>query len=89
MSVIGGYRMQEIPREEIAACDPYGGSGLFLEAPGLEPAEILARLEERLGVTVPAVAWGGIGAWIDPGSSGTNVADLRDLWDGGKASEHG
>lgn len=81
--------MQEVSREEMAAADPFGGRGVFLAAPGLSPGEMLARLERCLGAVLPAVAWGGIGVWTEPGSSGIDAVAVRDRWDGGKASEHG
>lgn len=83
------YRMQALTREEMAAADPFGGRGIFLEAPGAGTAEMIERLASCLGVTVPAVAWGAIGIWADPGSSGMNAASIRDRWVGGKASEYG
>lgn len=81
--------MQEASREEMAALDPFEGRGVFLEARGRETDSILRELALRIGETLPAVAWGGIGVWVDPGSSGMRAVAVRDLWDGGKASEHG
>jgi len=83
------YRMQEFTREEMARTDPFGGDGIFLEAPGATSAEMLARVDSSLGTGVQAVAWGGIGVWVDPGSSGMNAAVARGRWSGGRASEHG
>jgi hypothetical protein len=83
------YRMQELTREEMAAADPFGGHGVFLEAPGDGSQAMLARLAACLGATVPAVAWDDIGIWVDPGSSGMSAVSIRDRWVGGKASEHG
>lgn len=82
------YRMEEVPRERAAAADPFEGRGVFLEAPGDEAGEMLARLEFCLGKTVPAVAWGEIGVWVDLGSNGMDSAIVRDRWVGGRASEH-
>jgi hypothetical protein len=89
MSVFSSYRMEEIPREQMAATDPFGGRGVFLSAPGMNRDEITGALAGRLGMTVPAVAWDGIGAWVDPGSTEMSAELIRDRWDGGKASEHG
>lgn len=81
--------MQAHSREEMAAADPYGGRGVFLPAPGESSGTILLRLGERMGAVVPAVAWDGIGAWVDQGSCGMSAAIICDRWSGGKASEHG
>lgn len=86
---INCYRMQEVPREEMAAADPFEGRGVFLPAPGVKSQEALSRLATCLDAVVPAVAWDGIGVWMDPGSSGMNAAIVRDRWVGGKASERG
>lgn len=80
--------MQEASREEMAAADPFEGRGVFLPAPGSSSGQMLARLAACLGSVVPAAAWDGLGVWADPGSSGMNAADVCDLWNGGKASEH-
>lgn len=89
MNVFSTYRMQELSREETAAADPYDGRGVFLAAPAKTSGQILKELAERLGMTVPAIAWDGIGAWVDPGSTGMSAVIVRDLWDGGRASECG
>lgn len=81
--------MQQLTREETAAADPFGGQGVFLAAPGTGSGEILGRLAGCLGTTVPAVAWDGIGAWVDPGSTGMSAELVQRLWDGGKASGSG
>jgi hypothetical protein len=85
---VNAYRAQDLTREEMAARDPFGGQGVFLPAPGMAPGDILARVKEALG-PVHAVAWGEIGAWVSPGSSGMNAATVRDQWNGGGASEYG
>jgi hypothetical protein len=78
----------EHSREEMAASDPYGGRGVFLAAPGVAGDEMITLLAARMGAVVPAVAWDGIGAWVDPGSTGTDPDLIRERWDGGKASGH-
>lgn len=83
------YRMQELSREEMAASDPYEGRGVFLAAPGTGMQAIIGELAERLGMIVPATAWDGIGAWVDPGSTGMSASLILDRWDGGKASDSG
>ena len=83
------YRMEQLSREVVAATDPYLGRGVFLAAPGMERDKITGALAERLGTVVPAFAWDGIGAWVDPGSTGMSAELIRDLWDGGRASECG
>lgn len=83
------YRMQELTREEMAAADPFGGEGVLLPAPGVTSDVIMAMVTTRLGRGVQVVAWGDIGAWVAPGSSGMNAATIRDLWNGGRASDHG
>jgi hypothetical protein len=83
------YRMQELTREEMAASDPYEGRGVFLPAPGMGAQSIVDALEGRLGMIVPAIAWDGIGAWVDPGSTGMSAALILDRWDGDKTSERG
>lgn len=86
---MSAYRVQEFTRREMAAADPFGGEGTFLPAPGADPGDILARVTSLLGPSVRVVAWGDIGAWVAPGSNGMNAATVRDLWNGGKASDHG
>lgn len=81
--------MQELSREEMAATDPFGGEGVFLPAPGVNSGDIMARVNRCLGPGVHAVAWGDVGAWVAPGSSGMNAANVCDLWNGGRASEYG
>ena len=81
------YRMDSFSREEMAAEDPFEGRGVFLAAPGIPGADIITALSEALGVTVPAVAWDGIGAWIDPGSTGMSTELVQCRWDGGKSGE--
>jgi hypothetical protein len=89
VNAFSSYRMEEVPREEMAAADPFGGRGVFLSAPGMSSDEIIKALAERTGKIIPAAAWDCIGAWVDPGSTGMSSAHVRDLWDGGKAGEHG
>lgn len=81
--------MQEFTREEMAAADPFGGSGIFLPAPGMERGKMLEVLSGCLGARVPAVAWDGIGVWIDHGSTGMNAVTIREQWAGGRGIEHG
>jgi hypothetical protein len=87
VSIFSSYRAEEIPRDQVAATDPYEGRGVFLSAPGMSCEEITGALAERMGATVPAVAWGGIGAWVDQGSTGISAELIRERWDGGRASE--
>jgi hypothetical protein len=87
MSVFGSYRIEEISRQEMAAADPYQGRGVFLGAPGRSRDEIVEELASRLGMIAPAVTWDGIGAWVDPGSTGMSAGLIRERWDGGRASE--
>lgn len=82
------YRMQENSREEMIRADPFAGRGVFLEAPGATTAQMLARVTACAGAAVPAVAWGDVGVWVDPGSNGMNAATFRERWNGGRASEH-
>lgn len=86
---MSAYRVQEFTRQEMAGSDPFGGEGTFLPAPGMSPGDILARVADCLGRDVHVVAWGDIGAWVAPGSSGMNAASFCDLWNGGRASVHG
>jgi hypothetical protein len=72
--------MQGHSREEIAAADPFEGRGVFLEAPGAKSAEMLAQVTACAGSPVPAIAWDGIGAWIDLGSTELDVKELRRKW---------
>lgn len=81
------YLMAQVPREEMASEDPFGGQGVFLDAPGIPGEVILARLFELLGKTVPAVAWGDLGVWVAPGSCDIDSDSIHALWDGGKARE--
>lgn len=74
------YRMEGLTREEMAAEDPFGGRGVFLPAPELDGAAMLARL----GHGVPAIAWDGIGLWADPGSSEAGAAGLLASWHEGE-----
>jgi hypothetical protein len=87
VSIFGSYRMEAVTREQMAAADPYEGRGVFLGAPGMKSSEIVEALAARMGMIVPAVAWDGIGAWVDPGSCGMSAGLIRDRWDGGRASE--
>lgn len=89
MNPFSSYRMEEASRDQMAAADPFGGNGIFLAAPHLENEEIIDALETRLRMIIPAVAWGGIGAWVDQGSIGMSAARVRALWDGGEAGDHG
>jgi hypothetical protein len=88
MSIFSSYRADPLTREQMAASDPFG-DGVFLSAPGMDCGAITRKLEQRLGKIVPAVAWNDLGAWVSPGSTGMSADQLRDLWDGGKASERG
>lgn len=75
------YRMDQLHRDVIASADPYLGRGVFLAAPGMECEEITGKLAERLGMTVPAVAWDGIGAWVDLGGvPGMDAQELESRW---------
>jgi len=76
------YRMEDRPREAVAAEDPFGGRGIFFAFPGTS-AEILEELELRLGKTVPCFAWEGIGAWADPESAGMPADLAARAWSGG------
>lgn len=79
---MSGYRMQELTREEMAAADPFGSRGVFLGAPGRGSGEITEMLAERLGTTVPAVTWDGIGAWVDAEGAGMGVQEMESRWRG-------
>jgi len=75
------YRMDQLCREDIASADPYLGRGVFLAAPGAGCEEITGRLAGLLGMTVPAVAWSGIGAWVDIGGvPGMSAQELESRW---------
>jgi hypothetical protein len=65
------YLMENSTREQMAAEDPFGGSGTFLPFPGLGDTEISGELEEKGLGDVPSFIWGGIGAWVE-------VAGARD-----------
>jgi hypothetical protein len=61
--------METTTREQMAAEDPFGGSGTFLPFPGLDDGEISGVLEERGLGAAPSFIWGGIGAWVEvPGA---------------------
>lgn len=74
------YRIEDLSREEMAAQDPYEGRGVFLAAPGVSGPEMLRRLAVASGAILPAIAWDGIGAWADPGSSTDGGAALLAAW---------
>lgn len=65
------YLMEPSTREQMAAEDPFGGSGTFLPFPGLADGEISDALAEKGLGGVPSFVWGGIGAWVE-------VAGARD-----------
>lgn len=73
------YRMEAATQEEIAASDPFGGSGLFLPYPGSDE-EMLARLKDLAGEVLPAVAFAGRGLWLDMGAGSRPPADIADAW---------
>lgn len=58
------YLMEEATAEELAASDPFGGTGVFLPMSAVAE-DIIEALEQVLGSVVPAVAWPGRGAWVD------------------------
>lgn len=62
--------MEPSTREQMAAEDPFGGSGTFLSFPGTDDAEISAELEERGLGGRPSFIWGGIGAWVEVAGAG-------------------
>jgi hypothetical protein len=64
------YLVEESSREQMAAEDPFGGSGTFLPFPGLGMAEISNALTERGLGAVPSFAWDGIGAWVEVAGAG-------------------
>jgi hypothetical protein len=74
------YRIDEAAPGEVQA-DPFGGHGLFLamDAPA---AEILAALEEAAGAVIPAVAFEGLGAWVDTRAAGAGQAAALARWEG-------
>jgi hypothetical protein len=57
--------MENSTREQMAAEDPFGGSGTFLPFPGLNAGEIDDALTEQGLGYAPSFVWGGIGAWIE------------------------
>jgi hypothetical protein len=79
--------MESLSREEMAAEDPFGGRGVFLTAAGMTGTEMLGRLASVTGISLPAVAWEGIGLWADPGSSRAVTSALLGGWPG--AAEEG
>jgi hypothetical protein len=62
--------MEEPSREQVAAEDPFGGSGTFLPFPGLNDAEIDDALVEKGLGYVPSFVWSGIGAWVEVAGAG-------------------
>lgn len=72
--------MEEIPREEAAAEDPFGGTGVFLAAPGLTSLRMLEFLASLSETVIPAVAWDHLGAWADLGSPEAANLDLKSGW---------
>lgn len=66
------YLMEPSTREQMAAEDPFGGSGTFLPFPGLSDGEISGELDGQGLGAVPSFVWGGIGAWVEvSGARGT------------------
>lgn len=77
------YRMEQLGREAVASADPYLGRGVFLSGLGMDRDAITGKLAERLGMIVPAVAWDGIGAWVDLGGvPGMSAQELESRWSG-------
>jgi hypothetical protein len=64
------YLMETPTREQVAAEDPFGGSGTFLPFPGRSDGEISGELEEKGLGAVPSFIWGGIGAWVEVDRAG-------------------
>ena len=64
------HRMEIATREEMAAEDPFGGTGRFLAFPGLTMAEISAELEGKGLGAAPSFLWDGIGAWVEVAGAG-------------------
>jgi hypothetical protein len=59
------YLMKESTREQMAAEDPFSGSGTFLPFPGLSDEEISGALAAKGLGAVPSFAWDGIGVWVE------------------------
>lgn len=71
--------MQEATPEELAAEDPFGGRGTFLRSE-LDSDGIVAELNRAFGGSVAAVAWPGLGAWVDGGAAGLSPAEVLAWW---------
>jgi hypothetical protein len=75
------YLMQEATAGEIAAEDPFGGSGVFLES-GLGSDEMLAELERAFGCLPGAVVWPQRGAWVKGDGTADSAAVITGKWAG-------
>lgn len=62
--------MEESSREQMAAEDPFGGSGEFIAYPGLSAGEIDDALTEKGLGHAHSFVWGGIGAWVEVDRAG-------------------
>lgn len=64
------YLMEPATREQMAAEDPFGGTGTFLPFPGASDEDISGALAEKGLGQVPSFIWGGIGAWVEVAGAG-------------------
>lgn len=78
------YRAEEANQAAMAAEDPFGGGSVFLWMPGSTAEQILDDLARRLGMIVPAVAWDGLGAWVDVKEACLTREELLARWQGGR-----
>ncbi len=78
------YSMVQATVDEIAAQDPFGGSGVFLAYPA-HLDQIVQLLEETYGI-VAAVSWPGKGAWVDTRRLGMTPGEICGQWSAAIAS---
>lgn len=73
------YRIDMATAEELAG-DPFGGHGTFLAMPETGAEEMMARLEQVFGRTLPAVADPQRGIWVDTEHAGIGHDELTARW---------
>ena len=73
-----GYLMEMSTAGQMAAEDPFGGSGVFLPL-AADAGSILEALDRAFGM-VQAVAWPGHGAWVDAAAAGVPRDELLTRW---------
>jgi hypothetical protein len=64
---------------QVAAEDPFGGGGVFLEMTATAP-DILDTMERVLGPGIQAIAWPMRGAWVDTSAAGFSAEYITARW---------